>query len=128
MRLAAFPNSERNDSMKIAVTYDSGDVYGHFGHTEQFKIYDIVDGMLADSQVGVILRNSSSRIQVLHLSRVFRTPAKAVTTVVFQKIFLFNFQQKYCAFCIALLLNFYFRVCVADLLIKFVSSFYVETL
>ena len=37
--------------MKIAVTYDSGDVYGHFGHTEQFKIYDIVDGMLADSRV-----------------------------------------------------------------------------
>ncbi len=37
--------------MKIAVTYENGQVYGHFGHTEQFKIYDIVDGMLADAQV-----------------------------------------------------------------------------
>lgn len=37
--------------MKIAVTYENGNVYGHFGHTEQFKIYDIVDGTLADSQV-----------------------------------------------------------------------------
>lgn len=37
--------------MKIAVTYENGKVYGHFGHTEQFKIYDIVDGMLADAQV-----------------------------------------------------------------------------
>ncbi len=37
--------------MKIAVTYENGNVYGHFGHTEQFKIYDIVDGTLADAQV-----------------------------------------------------------------------------
>ena len=33
--------------MKIAVTYDNGNVFGHFGHTEQFKIYEVVDGMLA---------------------------------------------------------------------------------
>lgn len=25
--------------MKIAVTYDNGTVYQHFGHTKQFKIY-----------------------------------------------------------------------------------------
>lgn len=37
--------------MKIAVTYEDGKVYGHFGHTEQFKIYDIVDGLLADTRV-----------------------------------------------------------------------------
>lgn len=37
--------------MKIAVTYENGNVYGHFGHTEQFKIYDIVDGALADTRV-----------------------------------------------------------------------------
>lgn len=37
--------------MKIAVTYENGNVYGHFGHTEQFKIYDVVDGMLADARV-----------------------------------------------------------------------------
>ena len=27
--------------MKIAVTYDNGEVFQHFGHTEQFKIYEI---------------------------------------------------------------------------------------
>lgn len=37
--------------MKIAVTYKNGNVYGHFGHTEQFKIYDIIDGALADTRV-----------------------------------------------------------------------------
>ena len=26
--------------MKIAVTYDNGKVFGHFGHTENFKLYD----------------------------------------------------------------------------------------
>lgn len=29
--------------MKLAVTYENGMVYGHFGHTENFKIYDIED-------------------------------------------------------------------------------------
>ncbi len=33
----------RNEIMKIAVTYDNGEVFQHFGHTEQFKIYE-VDG------------------------------------------------------------------------------------
>lgn len=27
--------------MKIAVTYENGNVFPHFGHTEQFKVYDI---------------------------------------------------------------------------------------
>lgn len=27
--------------MKIAVTYDNGEIFQHFGHTEQFKLYDI---------------------------------------------------------------------------------------
>ena len=25
--------------MKIAVTYENGNIFQHFGHTEQFKIY-----------------------------------------------------------------------------------------
>ena len=32
---------ERSSNMKIAVTFDNGEVYQHFGHTEQFRIYDI---------------------------------------------------------------------------------------
>ena len=37
--------------MRIAVTYADGLIFQHFGHTQQFKIYDIVDGKVAASQV-----------------------------------------------------------------------------
>ena len=30
--------------MKIAVTYENGRVFQHFGHTEQFALYDVQDG------------------------------------------------------------------------------------
>ena len=29
--------------MKIAVTFENGNVFQHFGHTEKFKIYDVSD-------------------------------------------------------------------------------------
>lgn len=37
--------------MKIAVTYENGDVFQHFGHTGQFKIYETGDGMISDTQI-----------------------------------------------------------------------------
>ena len=37
--------------MKVAVTYDNGNVFGHFGRTEQFKVYDIEDGKVVSSQI-----------------------------------------------------------------------------
>ena len=37
--------------MKIAVTYESGHIFGHFGHTEQFKIYTAEDGRIIHSEV-----------------------------------------------------------------------------
>ena len=37
--------------MKIAVTYENGQIFGHFGHTEQFKIYNVADGKILSSQV-----------------------------------------------------------------------------
>ena len=37
--------------MKIAVTYENGNVFGHFGHTEAFKLYDVTDGKITSSQV-----------------------------------------------------------------------------
>lgn len=37
--------------MKIAVTYENGEVFQHFGHTEEFKVYDIADGEVVSSQV-----------------------------------------------------------------------------
>ena len=30
--------------MRIAVTYENGMVFQHFGHTQQFKVYDVQDG------------------------------------------------------------------------------------
>lgn len=37
--------------MKIAVTYENGQVFQHFGHTEQFKLYEVEDGQVRASQV-----------------------------------------------------------------------------
>ena len=37
--------------MKIAVTYENGEVFQHFGHTEQFKIYTVEDQKIADSTI-----------------------------------------------------------------------------
>ena len=37
--------------MKIAVTYDNGEVFQHFGHTEQFKVYEVEDGKIVSSEV-----------------------------------------------------------------------------
>ena len=37
--------------MRIAVTYQAGMVFQHFGHTEQFKLYDVENGKIVSSQV-----------------------------------------------------------------------------
>lgn len=37
--------------MKIAVTYENGSVFQHFGHTEQFKLYAVENGEVTQSQV-----------------------------------------------------------------------------
>lgn len=37
--------------MKIAVTYDQGEIFQHFGHTEYFKIYEAEDGKVISSAV-----------------------------------------------------------------------------
>ncbi|MCI8525493.1 MAG: dinitrogenase iron-molybdenum cofactor biosynthesis protein [Oscillospiraceae bacterium] len=37
--------------MKIAVTYENGLVFQHFGHTRQMKIYEVADGQVAAEQV-----------------------------------------------------------------------------
>ena len=37
--------------MKIAVTYDNGNVFQHFGRTEAFKIYDVEDDEILSSEV-----------------------------------------------------------------------------
>ena len=37
--------------MKIAVTYENGEIFQHFGRTQTFKIYDIEDGKIVSSEV-----------------------------------------------------------------------------
>jgi len=37
--------------MKISVTYENGKVFQHFGHTEQFKIYDVENGEIVKEQI-----------------------------------------------------------------------------
>ena len=41
----------RNTCMKIAVTYDHGQVYQHFGHCAQFKLYEIEEGKVVSSKI-----------------------------------------------------------------------------
>ena len=37
--------------MRIAVTYANEEIFQHFGHTEQFKVYDVENGAIVASQV-----------------------------------------------------------------------------
>ncbi len=37
--------------MRIAVTYENGDIFQHFGRTEQFKVYDVDNGRIVSAQV-----------------------------------------------------------------------------
>lgn len=37
--------------MRIAVTYENGEIFQHFGHTEEFKIYDIENGKVVSTQI-----------------------------------------------------------------------------
>ncbi len=37
--------------MKLAVPYENGTIYQHFGHTEQFKLYTIENHAVASSEI-----------------------------------------------------------------------------
>ena len=45
-------NFETEDfTMKIAVTYDNGNIFQHFGKTETFKVYEVEDNKVVSSEV-----------------------------------------------------------------------------
>ena len=37
--------------MRIAVTYDNGEIFQHFGHTESFKVYDVEEGKVVSEKI-----------------------------------------------------------------------------
>ena len=37
--------------MIIAVTYQDGEIFQHFGHTEQFKLYEVENGKILKSEI-----------------------------------------------------------------------------
>ena len=37
--------------MKVAVTYENGEVFQHFGHTAQFKLYEVEGGKIINAEV-----------------------------------------------------------------------------
>ena len=37
--------------MKIAVTYENGQIFQHFGHTAQFKLYEVENGEIVNAEV-----------------------------------------------------------------------------
>ena len=37
--------------MRIAVTYDNDNIFQHFGHTAQFKVYDVENGQIVKAEV-----------------------------------------------------------------------------
>ncbi|MEY8339170.1 DUF134 domain-containing protein [Lachnospiraceae bacterium 62-35] len=39
------------DTMRVAVTYENGNVFQHFGHTGQFKVYDIEEQKIVKEQI-----------------------------------------------------------------------------
>ncbi|MCD8028964.1 MAG: DUF134 domain-containing protein [Erysipelotrichaceae bacterium] len=46
-----FKRDKGENVMKVAVTYEDGMVFQHFGRTEFFKVYDIEDGKIVSSEV-----------------------------------------------------------------------------
>ena len=39
------------ERMRIAVTYEDGNIFQHFGHTETFKVYEVEDGKIVRSSI-----------------------------------------------------------------------------
>lgn len=49
--LPEFESRKGEPIMKIAVTYENGTIFQHFGHTEQFKLYEIEEGKVKNTEV-----------------------------------------------------------------------------
>ena len=45
------PKDRRDCTMKIAVAYENGQIFQHFGHTEQFKLYEVENDKIVRTEV-----------------------------------------------------------------------------
>ena len=60
--------------MKIAVTYDNGNIFQHFGRTENFNVYDVEDGKVVSSQIiGSTSCRSETGYGTMMLRRIITT-------------------------------------------------------
>ena len=66
--------------MRIAVTYEDGQIFQHFGHTQEFKVYDVADGKVTASEV-VDTNGSGHGALAGVLSGVFRVLGSAADSV-----------------------------------------------
>lgn len=48
--LADLPEKGGN-TLRVAATYENGMIFQHFGHTQEFKVYDIENGAIVNEQV-----------------------------------------------------------------------------
>ena len=53
---------KENKKMRVAVTYENGQIFQHFGQTEQFKIYEIADNKVISSQIIATMGNGHGAI------------------------------------------------------------------
>ena len=42
---------QEEKKMKIAVTYENGEIFQHFGHTENFKVYHVEEGRIINEEI-----------------------------------------------------------------------------
>ena len=49
---------------KIAVTYENGEVFQHFGHTKEFKFYTVEDKKIVDSEIVPTMGSGHSMLRI----------------------------------------------------------------
>lgn len=43
--------NKEKDNMRIAVTFDNGNIFGHFGRSQEFKLYDVEEGKVVKEMI-----------------------------------------------------------------------------
>ena len=71
--------------MKIAVTYDNGEVFQHFGHTENFKVYEVEDGKVV-RQTALVMMHLQGLLQGKELQLFFAAELEKAHRTHFPKL------------------------------------------